>query len=58
MANQHVLWNDPKVRAERQALVEAYMGRRLELAPLPVARPVFVPPVLPKRPKRQKARAA
>jgi hypothetical protein len=31
MANQERLWSDPKVRAERQAKAEAFMGRPMEL---------------------------
>ena len=31
MANQERLWSDPKVRAERQAAAEAFMGRSMEL---------------------------
>lgn len=34
MPNQSKLWGDPKVRAERQARAETFLGRPMELEPL------------------------
>ena len=49
--SQAMLWNDRKVRAERQAAAEKAMGRKMELAPLPApaqAAPAPLPAAYPR----------
>lgn len=51
--HQRRLWNLPNVRAARQAAAEAFLGRPMELEPLPARQA----PPLPPRPTRKRKAA-